>query len=161
MSAAANSTCRPGKAQVLRGKTGIVIEDRQALLKRLATVKPKLADTKFDFNEHNDYVEATCPWGNQFRFFEPDEERFGKINLGIPYVEFDVPKGTAKRIARFYREVLDAPGEVVKNGDGKAAQSRSARNQELIFRETDRPLPEFDGHHLQIYVENFATPHRS
>ena len=39
-----------GKPQVLRGKTGIVIEGREDLLKRLATVKPKLADTKFDFH---------------------------------------------------------------------------------------------------------------
>src|SRR5262249_21081684 len=43
-----------GPAQVLRGKTGIVIEGREELLKRLATVKPKLADTKFDFTETND-----------------------------------------------------------------------------------------------------------
>src|SRR5256885_7222044 len=56
-----------GKAQVLRGKTGIVIEGRAALLNRLAAVKPKLADTKFDFAERNDYVEATCPWGNTIR----------------------------------------------------------------------------------------------
>jgi hypothetical protein len=34
-----------GPAQVLRGKTGIVIEVREALLKRLAAMKPKLADT--------------------------------------------------------------------------------------------------------------------
>ncbi len=92
-----------GKPQVLRGKTGIVIEGREALLKRLATVKPKLADTKFDFTEHNDYVQATCPWGNTIRLHEPDAARFGRITLGIPYVEFDVPVGTAKGIAKFYR----------------------------------------------------------
>src|SRR3954449_9661150 len=60
-----------GKAQVLRGHTGIVIEGREALLSRLAAVKPKLADTKFDFSEHNDYVQATCPWGNTIRLHEP------------------------------------------------------------------------------------------
>ena len=31
--------------------------------------------------------------------------------------------------------------------------------QELIFRETDKKLPEFDGHHLQVYVEDFGAPH--
>ena len=92
-----------GKAQVLRGKTGIVIEGREDLLKRLANVKPKLADTKFDFAEANDYVQATCPWGNTIRLHEPDAARFGRINLGIPYVEFDVPVGTAKGIAKFYK----------------------------------------------------------
>ena len=120
-----------GKPQVLRGKTGIVIEGREDLLKRLATVKPKLADTKFDFTEHNDYVEATCPWGNTIRLHEPDAARFGRINLGIPYVEFDVPVGTAKGIAKFYRQMIDVPAEVV-NGDGTTAKVTVGKNQNLL-----------------------------
>ena len=148
-----------GKPQVLRGKTGIVIEGREALLKRLATVKPKLADTKFGFSEHNDYVQATCPWGNTVRLHEPDAARFGRINLGIPYVEFDVPAGTAKGIARFYREMIDVPAEVV-NGDGTTAKVTVGKNQHMLFRETDKPLPDYDEHHVQIYVVNFSGPHK-
>jgi hypothetical protein len=148
-----------GKAQVLRGKTGIVIEGREALLKRLATVKPKLADTKFAFAEHNDYVQATCPWGNTIRLHEPDASRFGRINLGIPYVEFDVPPGTAKGIVKFYREMIDVPGEVV-NGDGTTAKITVGKQQYLLFRETDKPLPDYDEHHVQIYVVNFSGPHK-
>jgi hypothetical protein len=34
------------------------------------------------------------------------------------------------------------------------------KDQSLVFRETDRPLPEFDGHHVQIYVVNFSGPYR-
>ena len=146
-----------GKPQVLRGKTGIVIEGREALLKRLATVKPKLADTKFDFAEHNDYVEATCPWGNRIRLHEPDAARFGRITLGIPYVEFDVPAGTAKGIAKFYRQMIDAPAEVV-NGDGTTAKVTVGKNQHLLFRETDKPLPDYDEHHVQIYVVELFRP---
>jgi hypothetical protein len=148
-----------GKAQVLRGKTGIVIEGREDLLKRLATVKPKLADTKFNFTETNDYVEATCPWGNTIRLHEPDAARFGRINLGIPYVEFDVPVGTAKGIAKFYREMIDVPADVV-NGDGTTAKVTVGKNQNLLFRETDKPLPDYDEHHVQIYVVNFSGPHQ-
>jgi hypothetical protein len=148
-----------GKAQVLRGKTGIVIEGREDLLKRLATVKPKLADTKFKFTETNDYVEATCPWGNTIRLHEPDAARFGRINLGIPYVEFDVPVATAKGIAKFYREIIDVPAEVV-NGDGTTAKVTVGKNQHLLFRETDKPLPDYDEHHVQIYVVNFSGPHQ-
>jgi hypothetical protein len=148
-----------GKAQVLRGKTGIVIEGREDLLKRLATVKPKLADTKFNFTETNDYVEATCPWGNTIRLHEPDAARFGRINLGIPYVEFDVPVGTAKGIAKFYREMIDVPAVVV-NGDGTTAKVTVGKNQNLLFRETDKPLPDYDEHHVQIYVVNFSGPHQ-
>jgi hypothetical protein len=147
-----------GKAQVLRGHTGIVIEGREALLKRLAIVRKKLDGTRFDFSEHNDYVEAMCPWGNRIRLYEPDAARFGRITLGIPYVEFDVPVGTAHGIARFYREMIDTPAQVV-NGDGTVARITVGKGQHLLFRETDRPQPEFDEHHIQIYVVNFSGPH--
>src|SRR5437868_5729699 len=40
-----------GKPQVLRGHCGIVIPDREALLERLARVKPHLKGTKFAFKE--------------------------------------------------------------------------------------------------------------
>jgi len=148
-----------GKAQVLRGRTGLVIEGREALLARLARVKPHLADTKFDFAEHNDYVQATCPWGNTVRVHEPDASRFGRITLGIPYVEFDVPVGSARGIADFYRAMIDVPAEVV-NGDGTTAKVTVGKSQHLLFRETDKPLPDFDEHHVQIYVVNFSGPHK-
>jgi hypothetical protein len=32
--------------------------------------------------------------------------------------------------------------------------------QFLVYRETDRPLPEYDRHHIQIYIANFSDPHR-
>ena len=148
-----------GDALVVRGHVGLVSPDREALLHRLTEIKGKLADSKFKFKEHNDYVAATCPWGNKFQIYSPDEERFGKINLGIPYVEFTVPEGTAKGIARFYRKVLGAMTCIEKNGEGKAAHIKVGPHQELIFRETDKKLPEYDGHHLQVYVEDFGGPH--
>ena len=148
-----------GKAQVLRGHTALVIPGRKALLDRLAAVAPKLADTAFSFREHNDYVEATCPWGNRMRCYEPDAERFGRIALGIPYVEFDVPVGTAKAIAAFYPEVMDIPASF-GNGDGNVARVKVGKDQYLQFRETDTPQPDFDGHHIQIYITNFSGPYQ-
>jgi hypothetical protein len=148
-----------GKAQVLRGHTGLVIEGREALLNRLAKVRKKLEDTRFGFREHNDYVEAMCPWGNRLRVYEPDPARFGRIALGIPYVEFNVPVGSAHGIAAFYRHMLDVPAEVA-NGDGTVARVTIGRQQYLTFRETAEPQPEFDAHHVQIYVVNFSGPHQ-
>src|SRR5258707_2790234 len=60
-----------GAPQVVRGHTGIVISGREALLGRLASVAGKLAGTAFKFGEPNHYVEATCPWGNPVRCYEP------------------------------------------------------------------------------------------
>ena len=147
-----------GNPQVVRGHTGLVIAGREALLNRLATVRPKLEGTRFGFTEHNDYVEAICPWGNRIHVHEPDAARFGRIALGIPYVTFDVPAGTAPGICAFYREMLDVPADLV-NGDGTSARVMVGKDQYLVFRETDRPQPEFDGHHVQIYVVNFSGPH--
>jgi hypothetical protein len=144
---------------VLRGAIGIVTPDRQALLERLHAIKPRLRDTKFKFKEHNDYVSATCPWGNKLRLHTPDVERFGHINLGIAYLEFHVPPDTAAGIAKFYRKIFDAPAKVEGNGGGKVAKVTVGTKQEFHFRETDKPIPEYDGHHLQVYVKDFAGPH--
>src|SRR5579885_3567277 len=46
-----------GKPQVLRGHAGIVLPDREALLRRLGAVRGALAETRFAFTEHNDCVE--------------------------------------------------------------------------------------------------------
>jgi hypothetical protein len=151
-----------GNPQVLRGHTGIVIAGRAALLQRLAAVRARLEGTRFDFSEHNDHVDATCPWGNRVRCYEPDPARFGPVNLGIPYVEFDVPVGTADGIAEFYRRMLEAPARVERDRtDGAVARVMVGRDQHLLFRETDRPLPEFDHHHVQIYIVNFSGPYRA
>jgi catechol-2,3-dioxygenase len=148
-----------GTAQVLRGHTGLVISGREALLDRLASVAKKLDCTAFAYSEHNDYVEAICPWGNRLRCYEPDEARFGRITLGIPYVEFDVPAGTAPGICAFYPEIMGMPTEL-RNGDGTVARVQMGKDQYLQFRETDAPQPDFDGHHVQMYVTNFSGPYR-
>jgi hypothetical protein len=148
-----------GKAQVLRGHTGLVIAGRAALLERLAAVAKKLEGTAFAYSEHNDFVEATCPWGNRVRCYEPDAERFGRITLGIPYVEFDVPVGTTPAICAFYPEIMGMPAEF-KNGDGHVAVVQTGHGQHLRFRETDRPQGEYDGHHVQMYITDFSGPHR-
>ena len=52
-----------GKPQVLRGHTGLVIPNREALVRRLGAVKKPLEGTRFAFTEHNDYVEVDLPVG--------------------------------------------------------------------------------------------------
>ncbi len=147
-----------GQAQVVRGHTGIVISGREALLNRLASIAKKLDGTAFAFSEHNDHVEATCPWGNRVRCYEPDAARFGRITLGIPYVEFEVPVGTARGICAFYPQIMGMPAEL-QNGDGSVAHVKTGKDQFLLFRETDRPQPDFDGHHVQLYITDFSGPY--
>jgi len=147
------------QAQVVRGHTGIVIPDREALVARLGRTRKRLAGTRFDFKEHDEFVEATCPWGNRIRCYAPDE-RFGRVTLGIAYVEFEVPKGAADGIARFYRNVMGAKAAASgDNGAGRAARVEVGIGQYLMFRETGAELPPYDGHHIQIYVQDFSGPY--
>jgi hypothetical protein len=150
----------PTKApQVLRGHVGLVLPDRAALLKRLAIVKDRLAHTKFKFIEHEAYVEATCPWGNRIRCHAPDEQRFGRIQLGMPYIEFEVPASVASGIAKFYHHVLKTSATVENDAAGRYARVMVGKGQYLHFREIDRALPDYDGHHIQIYLADFSGPH--
>src|SRR5215470_15776866 len=141
-----------GEPSYLRGTTGLVIPDRDALLERLTEVKKHLEGTKFSFRETNDGVQTTCPWGNRITVHEPDPARFGRVQLGMAYVAFDVRPGTAERIARFYREVVNAPARASQNGKGPQAEVEVGERQSFYFRETDAPLRAFDGHHVQIYL---------
>jgi hypothetical protein len=149
-----------GAPEVLRGVIGLVAPDRGALLERLTHVRKALADTKFEFRESNDCVETVCPWGNRIHMHTPDQERFGRIQLGMPYVRFDVRPGTAERIARFYREIMHALAEVIKNGAGPEARVQVGEKQCLYFLETDAPERPYDRHHVQIYIADFSGPHR-
>ncbi len=147
------------KPQVLRGHTGIVVPDREALLRRLVRVREPLEGTAFAFHEHEEFVETISPWGNRIRCYRP-QPRFGRITLGIPYVEFEVPRAGADGIARFYREIFATPAETAEDAEGRHARVAVGIAQSLIFRETDRPLPPYDGHHIQIYVADFSGPYR-
>ena len=149
-----------GDPWVLRGAIGLVTPDRDALLERLDRVKKPLAGTKFAVKENNDYVAVTCPWGNRFNMHSPDIERFGPINLGMPYLEFDVPRKSAKGIERFYRKVFDAKTALEENGSGKVARVSVGYHQELRFRETKKPIAAYDGHHIQVYVLDFSGPYK-
>lgn len=147
-------------AQVVRGVTGLVLPDREALLQRLAGVRKHLEDTKFSFKETDDGVETVCPWGNRIRCHAPDPARFGPMRLGMPYVEFDVPPGTLDGIVRFYREILEGTAGIAEDRKGRHARAVVGDGNALIFREAEVDLPEFDGHHIQISLVDFSGPHK-
>jgi len=150
-----------GPAQVVRGTTGLVVPDLDALLKRLDYVRKYLEGTEFSFRKAGDTVETTCPWGNRIRVHAPDPARFGPLRLGMPYVEFDVPRGTdLEAIARFYREILGGIAGVAKDQHGRYAWANTSADSKVTYRETDKKLPEYDGHHIQITLSDFSGPHR-
>ncbi|MDH3700302.1 MAG: hypothetical protein OEU46_03225 [Alphaproteobacteria bacterium] len=147
-----------GDPQVFRGRIGLVLPDLGDLAKSLDAVRGDLDGTRFEFTETNDHIDVTCPWGNRIRCHAPDP-RFGPVLLGMPYVQLDLPSGSADGIARFYREIFDGVA-VVEDVDGApAARVNVGYRQDLIFRETKDKLPDYDRHHLQIYVTGFSGPY--
>jgi catechol 2,3-dioxygenase-like lactoylglutathione lyase family enzyme len=149
-----------GPAQVLRGVTGLVMPDLAALVARLTHVAPMLAGTRFAFVQTGQAVDVTCPWGNRIRVHAPDPARFGRRVVGMPYVEIDTAPGTAVGIARFYSEVLASPAQVKQDDEGRYAHIPIGLSEGLVFRETNRALPAYDGHHIQIAVADFSGVHR-
>lgn len=146
---------------VVRGTTALVMPDLDALLKRLDGAKTYLEGTEFSFREAGDTVEAVCPWGNRIRVHAPDPDRFGPMRVGMPYVEFDIPAGTdLAAIAKFYVEILGGIAGVDSDERGPYAWARTSAESRVIYRETTAPVPEYDGHHIQITLVDFSGPHK-
>ena len=145
--------------QVLRGVIGLVVPDLDALKMRLTALQDQMAETQFTCAEENGHVNVTGPWGNQFRCHAPDMETFGEMTLGIPYVEFPVKRGTAAGIGQFYKTVMQAPYTLSEDTNGAVVEVLVGCGQKLIFRETRKAIPTYDGHHIAIYVANFSGPH--
>lgn len=147
------------KPQVLRGVTGLVVPDLDALRGRLEQVGPLLAGTQFAVRDLGTAVEATSPWGNRIRLHGPDPARFGPVALGMAYIAFEVNPGTAAGIERFYREIIDAPGAVIDDGGARTARVSVGHGQWFDFRETPAGEAPYDGHHVQVYLSNFSGPY--
>jgi hypothetical protein len=144
--------------QVIAGHAGMVLPDLDVLEARLTSVAEALKGTLFSFARNFDSVLVTSPWGNRYRCYESKPE-FGDMRLGIPYVEFLVPTGTAAGILRFYQSALGAPVRSVEDQEGAFGLVQIGRHQALRFRETNQPIARYDGHHVAIYIANFSAPY--
>jgi hypothetical protein len=145
-------------AQVIDGHIGLVVPDLDALEKQLASVAEGLKDTKFSFESKADHIAVTCPWGNHYRCYA-SQPVFGDMTLGIPYVEFFVRAGTMEAILRFYETAFRAPVKIESDAAGSFGRVKIGRAQSLLFRETERAIAPYDGHHVAIYVANFSGPY--
>ena len=150
----------PAKAERLRGTAGFVVPNLDDLAKRLEyagkEMKRVVGDARhFSYTVKKDCIEATDPWGTRVRCHAPSTE-YGPIDLGLAYVDFDVPPGAAEGIARFYNEVMEAPATASK---GRAVV-RIGKHQKVMFTETKAKQPEYDGHHIQVYIADFSKPYK-
>lgn len=143
------------KAQVLRGEIHIITPNLNHMIDRLGSVGSRLKDSLFGFKQIDQQVFVTGPWGNRFSISEPGVTALGGTRLGISSINFDVPKGTANGIARFYSEMLGARS-VEEEG---TAVVDAGPGQVMRFVETTVPLNDYDGHHIAVYLADFSSAH--
>ena len=43
--------------------------------------------------------------------------------------------------------------------EGSKAIVSVGRNQKILFSETAVPIPDYDGHHIQVYIADFGKPY--
>jgi hypothetical protein len=144
--------------QVIDGHVGLVVPDLDALMARLESVAPALKASQYCFARKSDHIAVTSPWGNHYRCYAR-QQAFGDMALGMPYVEFLVAPGVMESILRFYQVALGAPGAVEKDAEGTVGRVKIGRQQSLLFRESEKPVRPYDGHHIAIYVANFSAPY--
>lgn len=142
--------------QVLRGHVGVIVPNLDALETRLNSLKRRLVDTQFRFRVNKQSIDVICPWGNRIRCLSPEPKV--PMQLGIKYVEFDVPVGTAAGIRRFYEDVMGCQAKT--KGRNPVCEVSIGTDQSLRFKETRQFESFYDGHHIAIYVANFSTPHK-
>lgn len=143
-----------------RGTVGLVIpgviSSRDKLLQRLRHAQDALHGTLFLFEEADECVLVQCPYGNRIRLHPPSHQLLGAAALGMAYIEFDVPPGTAKHIGSFYRNVICAAVDVGE-GQGSSVRVLCGQHQALIFREVDAALPAYDGYHVMLTLSDFPA----
>lgn len=148
---------RPAAPQVVRGEIDMVVPDLDQLEQRLSIVAPRLEGTQFAFARSNEHMDVTCPWGNKFVITGPNDEFAAKF--GVPHVVFNVPAGTAQRIASFYSAVLGAISSVSERDGSPVAVVQTGTEQTMVFREDAGESRPYDGHHIAIYITDFSGPH--
>ena len=148
-----------GKPQVLRGHTGIVISGREALLDRLASVAksskapPSRSPSTTTTSRRPVRGAIACAATSR------TPRASGASRSAFPTSSSTCRSGPRKASAPSIREIMGMPAEL-GNGDGTVARVKMGKDQHLQFRETDRPQPDYDGHHVQIYITDFSGPYR-
>ena len=149
------------KAQVLRGEIGLIIPSLEQLRVRLENAEKILNSTQFSWSSYgHESISITCPWGNRFICKQANSNLTG-MRIGISHLNFYVNPNSAKGISRFYKEILDAPCELVNLQNGlQVAVVKIGPEQSIVFSEdnSDRISP-YDGHHIAVYVADFSNPH--
>ena len=80
----------------------LVLPDHKSLLERLELVKGQLEGTEFAYEQYQDSVKVTDPFGQQFEVLAPSED--DTFSRGIKDIQLPCAPGTAAAIGAFYEQ---------------------------------------------------------
>lgn len=150
-----------GDPQCFRGRIGLAVADLDLVAKRLTRLLdtfPAAGAAGVAWERVGSTLEVTAPFGSKLVLHAAEDlEWFGTV--GMPYVEVDIERGKAPGVVAFYEQMLGAPSQLCESGATPAARVGVGRRQHLRFVETDEPLPDYDGHHIAVYLHDFSGPY--
>ena len=142
-----------GAPQVFRGEIGIRVPSLDDLERRLERLGGRFDGTEFgfdiDLNRDGGEIRVTCPWGNRFVCRQASA---GEYPMAIEKLSIAVPTDSTRAIANAYESLIGTEVE------RQAARLRvpTGPSQWLEYVESDTPPADYDGHHIAIYIENYA-----
>ncbi|MEJ0017689.1 MAG: hypothetical protein WDN25_14220 [Acetobacteraceae bacterium] len=148
-------------AQVVRGTTGLIVPDLEALLKRLDYVTKFLDGTQFSFKPVRQRGGDHLPLG------QPDPHAragAGEFRSAASRHAVCRVRRAGRHQARQDRAVLcrDPGWHRRRRTDerGAYAWASTSADSRVIYRESPTKHPEYDGHHIQITLADFSGPHK-
>ena len=149
-----------GPAQVLRGHTALIIPGRARPARPPRRALPRSSKAPRSSSASTMIMSRRpVPGAIATAATSPTSRASAGSLSASPMSSSTCRTGTAKAIADFYPAMVGIPAEL-KNGDGMVARAKVGKDQYLQFRETDVRQPDYDGHHVQIYITDFSGPYR-
>eukprot|EP01135_Chromosphaera_perkinsii_P009644 Nk52_evm94s1810 gene=Nk52_evmTU94s1810 len=164
-----------GPRQSFKGTVGIIVDnlhDIRQRLERLINAEGMDISIVLDRSEEeadqlprpsNEFLTVNCPFGNTFKLYQANNSWiYGGLpaELGLAYIEHQVPFGCAVKIGVVYETYFDAPVRYCRNGALVTCRVAVGPWQEFVFSESREDKVEYQGHHVCIYVTNFSSSYR-
>lgn len=141
----------------LHGVIGLITPELDAVKARCDQLAAEgiFDGTPYRYTVSPDYHDIVSPFGVRLRLHPTGSLPFPRV-LGLPYVEFDVPAGSAAGIGRFYQQVMQAPVVFSESGGRRAVQVTMGPYQWVRFVET-ASAGDFDNgpFHIAYFVSRY------
>ena len=138
------------------GVVGLVVPDLDQVEARLKVLQSHGAftDTPFALVREESAALITSPYGIRIRLHNAGSIP-SLLPLGLAYVDYDTPEGSAEGIAAFYSEILGSPAHVVSYLGARTAEITMGPHQTVRFIERGPGPFDHTRVHIAVYVSHY------